>query len=67
MPILGQFTIYTIVGGTVWNAGFVILGWALGSNWTLVEQYASLVHYAVLAVVVAGVLWFVWRRLKTRE
>jgi len=42
MPILGQFTIYTIVGGTVWNAGLVILGWALGSNWTLVEQYASL-------------------------
>ena len=67
MPILGQFTIYTIVGSTVWNAGFVILGWILGSNWTLVEQYTSLVHYAVLAVVVAGVLWFVWRRLKTRE
>ncbi|HLL57132.1 MAG TPA: hypothetical protein VK359_04340 [Rubrobacteraceae bacterium] len=42
MPILGQFTIYTIVGDTVRNAGFVILGWALGSNWTLVKQYASL-------------------------
>ncbi len=67
MPIWGRFAFYTIVGSTVWNAGFVILGWVLGSNWTLVEQYASLVHYAVLAVVAAGVLWFVWRRLKTRE
>ena len=58
MPILGQFTIYTIVGSTVWNAGLVVLGWALGSNWTLVEQYASLVHYAVLAVVAAELPWY---------
>ena len=67
MPIWGRFVVYTIFGSTVWNAGFVVLGWVLGSNWTLVEQYASLVHYAVLAVVAVGVVWFAWRRLKTRE
>lgn len=66
MPILGRFMIYTTIGCILWNGVHVGLGWALGSQWTLVKQYVSIIEYAVLAAIVAGIVWFVWRRWKAR-
>jgi len=67
MSIIGRFIIYTIVGSILWNGGFVILGWVLGENWQLVERYAAIIEYAVLAAVAVGIIWFVWSRWKTRR
>ncbi len=64
--ILGWFTFYTIIGSILWNAGFVVLGWVLGENWQLVKQYATIIEYAVLAIFIAVVIWFVVRRWKAR-
>jgi membrane protein DedA with SNARE-associated domain len=36
----------------------------LGSNWPVVKEYASIIEYAVLAVIVGGVLLMLWRRWK---
>jgi len=67
MPVR-QFAIYTALGSVLWNAGFIGLGWILGSQWLLVKQYASIVEYVMLAVAVAGgLLWFLWHRCKTRH
>jgi membrane protein DedA with SNARE-associated domain len=67
MPIYGWFMFYTILGCALWNAIFIILGWALGANYTLIEQYARIVEYAVLAAIVASALWFLRRRWKARR
>lgn len=66
MPIFGRFMIYTIIGCILWNGAHVGLGWALGSQWTLVKQYVSIIEYAVVAAMVAAIVWFVWRRWKAR-
>jgi len=66
MSILGWFMFYTVIGSILWNAGFVVLGWVLGENWQVVQQYASVIEYAALAIFVAVVIWFVWRRWKAR-
>ena len=67
MPVR-QFAIYTALGSVLWNAGFIGLGWILGSQWLLVKQYASIVEYVMLAVAVAGgLLWFLWHRCKARH
>ncbi len=67
MPVR-QFAIYTTLGSALWNAGFIGLGWILGSQWLLVKQYTSIVEYVVLAVaVVGGLLWFLWHRRKARH
>lgn len=66
MPIFGRFMIYTIIGCILWNGAHVGLGWALGSQWTLVKQYVSIIEYAVVAAMVAAIVWFVWRRWKRR-
>jgi membrane protein DedA with SNARE-associated domain len=67
MSIFGSFIVYTVIGSILWNGGFVILGWVLGENWRVVERYASIVEYAVLAAVAVGIVWFVWRRRKARR
>lgn len=66
MPVLRQFVPYTIIGSALWNGIFVGLGWLLGRQWRLVEQYAPLVEYPVLAALVLVILIFVWRRWRSR-
>ncbi len=67
MPIWGWFMFFTVLDSVLWNALLIGLGWALGSQWTLVERYARIVEYPVLAILAAGLLWFVWRRWKARK
>jgi membrane protein DedA with SNARE-associated domain len=69
IPIYGPFIIITVLDSFVWNGAFIGLGWALGSEWTLVERYSSLIDYVVLAAIGAGLIWFVWhqRRKKRQE
>jgi membrane protein DedA with SNARE-associated domain len=66
MPIRWRFLIYTILGSFLYNVAHVGLGWALGSQWTLVEQYGAIIEYVVLAAVAGGIIWFIWRRWKDR-
>jgi membrane protein DedA with SNARE-associated domain len=67
MRILGWFMVWTVLDSVVWNAMFIGLGWALGSQWMLVQRYASFVQYVVLAIIVLGIIWFLWRRWKTQR
>lgn len=67
MPIRGRFLFYTILGTALWNVALIVLGWALGAEWELVQQYASILKYVVLAAVVGGIFWFVGRRWKARR
>ena len=67
MPIFSRFMVYTVLGTVLWNGAHIGLGWALGSQWTLVERYARMVEYMVLAMIAVGVLWFLWRRWKARK
>jgi membrane protein DedA with SNARE-associated domain len=67
MPIFGRFMFYTVFGSALWNGAFIVLGLMLGSNWTSVKQYASIIEYVVLAVMAGGFLWLLWRRWKARR
>jgi membrane protein DedA with SNARE-associated domain len=66
MPVLG-FIAYTVLGTALWNGGHIVLGWILGARWMLIEQYGHIVEVVVLAAVVVGIFWLVWRRWKARE
>ena len=66
-PIYGRFMVYTLLGSALWNGIFIALGWVLGTQWPLVEHYASVIKYVVLAAIAAGILRFVWHRWKARR
>jgi len=67
---LWLFVLLTAVGSGLWNTLFVVLGFVLGENWTVVEDIASRYSRAVLiaAIVVVAAL-IVWRivRVVRRE
>src|SRR3712207_916469 len=67
MPLRWRFLSYTLLGGAAWTATLVSLGWALGRRWQVVEVYASFVGLALLALLVMGVVLFLWRRWRTHR
>lgn len=69
---LGLFLLLTALGSGLWNTLFIVLGFTLGENWTLVEGWMSQYSRAVLviAIVVLAIIVVTrirrWRRV-TRE
>jgi membrane protein DedA with SNARE-associated domain len=63
---LWKFTMYTALGCIPFVAILTWLGVKLGANWGSLQQQFKWLDYAVLAVVVAAVVWVVVRRLRRR-
>ena len=61
MP-LGRFTALTLIGTTPWVVGLAYLGKALGGDWTSARKYFEYVDYAIVAVVVIGIAYAIFRR-----
>ncbi|MEQ0565755.1 DedA family protein [Amycolatopsis sp. NEAU-NG30] len=65
MPF-GRFLLLTTAGSLLWNTAFVVAGYLLGESWSLVDEYASVFQYVVLAAVAAAIGLFVTIRLRRR-
>jgi membrane protein DedA with SNARE-associated domain len=52
MPLL-RFSLLTTAGSLVWNSIFVLTGFFLGENWAVVESYAGILQYVVIAACAA--------------
>ncbi|MGO3885783.1 MAG: DedA family protein [Mycetocola sp.] len=66
MP-LPRFLILTGLGSLIWNSVFVGAGFVLGENWMIVEEYAGVFQKVVIAAVVLGVGWGVWKLVRRRQ
>jgi membrane protein DedA with SNARE-associated domain len=64
---LGQFLVFTAIGSGVWNAIFVVGGYLLGERWQDVEKYSHWFDYAVGAVFVGAVAWWVIKKTRGRR
>lgn len=62
MP-LGKFTLFTFLGSLPWTAALVFAGVTLGSNWESIGAWLKRFEYAVLAVVVATIVAWIWFRI----
>ncbi|MDF2051351.1 MULTISPECIES: DedA family protein [unclassified Arthrobacter] len=63
MP-LGTFSLYTLAGSGLWNGALIGLGYLLGTQYRLIEQYSRFLNYAVYAALVVTVVLLVARRVK---
>jgi membrane protein DedA with SNARE-associated domain len=61
MP-LGRFTVFSLIGTVPWVIGLAYAGNALGSDWESVRKGFEYVDYVVLALVVAGIGYWIMRR-----
>lgn len=63
MP-LWRFGLLTLTGSLVWNSVFVLSGYLLGDQWHVVEEYAGILQYAVIAAAALAVAWFTVARVR---
>lgn len=61
---MALFVIYTAAGSLIWNTTLVTLGYLLGENFYLVEDYVGYFQYLVIGLVVAGIGYFIYTRLR---
>lgn len=63
MP-LWRFGLLTAAGSLLWNSVFVLAGFFLGEQWHIVEEYAGILQYVVIAAVIGALAWFVVARMR---
>ncbi|GLX93892.1 DedA family protein [Herbidospora sp. NBRC 101105] len=66
MP-MATFLLFTTLGSAIWNTVFVLAGYYLGENWSVVEDYAGVLSNVVIVLVAVAVVWFVVSRLVRRR
>ena len=64
MPVW-RFALLTAAGSLIWNSIFVMSGYFLGESWHIVERYADVLQYVVIAVALAAAAWFVAVRVRS--
>jgi membrane protein DedA with SNARE-associated domain len=64
MPLI-PFTLYSTLGTTIWVAFLTFLGYKLGDNYELVDEYLGPVSKIVLVIIVIFfVLWIVRKQMR---
>jgi len=58
---LGPFILYTAVGASLWNGFLTYLGVRLKENWHLIQTYTHVLDYVVVACLLMGLAYFVWK------
>jgi Uncharacterized membrane-associated protein len=67
MPLV-PFILYSTLGTTLWVMLLTFLGFLLGDNYELVEEYLGPVSKIVLvALIVAFIVWVVKKRQKAKR
>jgi membrane protein DedA with SNARE-associated domain len=63
-----KFTVYTLAGCVPWIFALTLIGREVGANWESWKNSLHYVDYAVLALIVVGIVYLVarWRRNRSR-
>jgi membrane protein DedA with SNARE-associated domain len=61
MPFV-RFSVYTFLGCLPWTFALAALGYALGSQWHLVERFLRPISIAIALLVLVAAAWWLYRR-----
>lgn len=57
-----RFTILTFVGCVPWVTGLALIGKAAGADWERLQRQLHYVDYAVIALLIGGLVWWLVKR-----
>lgn len=60
-----RFAVLTTIGSAVWVALITGLGYAAGKNWNHVSKDFHAAQWPIVIVVVLGIAWAIWHRIRT--
>jgi len=62
-----KFCLFTFIGALPWCLLFTWLGIKMGKNWDMIQKTLHDFDMLMLFLVIAAVVWYIWRHLKTRH
>ena len=62
-----RFSLYTLVGATIWNGFLVYCGMKLKENWEVIHHASQYLDYVVVAVAIIGCVYLVKARLFQKQ
>ena len=60
-----KFSLYTFLGSLPWSLGLAYGGYILGENWESLRAVMRPFDIPIIAIILAGVVFFLWRRIRT--
>jgi membrane protein DedA with SNARE-associated domain len=62
-----RFVWYTLLGSLVWNLPLVYIGYVTGNHWDVLRPYFQKFELVIGAVIIVGLIWFVWKHIKKKK
>lgn len=59
-----KFSIYTFAGSFVWSALLVYVGYWSGENWHFLSPYFRQFDWAIVTIIIIGIIWWIARYKK---
>ena len=59
-----RFIIYSFFGSLLWSLFLAFIGLKLGENWGNIKNYTRGFDWLILALIIIGIIWWIWRHLR---
>ncbi len=61
---LWKFSLYTSLGASIWVIILTLLGYFIGANQTLIDEYLQIIIISILALLFIGILFYIRLKMK---
>ena len=62
-----KFLFFTTLGSGIWNTLWISIGFVLGDNWKMAEQYADIIDYIAYSAIALAIIYLVIRAIRFRK
>lgn len=61
-----KFVIYTTIGSIPWTFVFTYVGYTLGNNWVIINEYVSRLKVPIMILIVVLIVSYFYKKIKQR-
>ena len=64
---ISTFSFLTFAGSFIWSTFLTYLGFIFAENWQVLQIYFRKFDYLILAAIIIGIGWWLWRHFNNRD